>query len=488
MKKTLAALLSLYLLLIMAGCADDQQAIYDEFADKPSSASSSRFESDSSSSNGPDSELQGELRVGVKLPVESNNNVNVGIGLVAKEFEAMHPHVKITVEPGITVEEMMDTEMYPATESRYTQKRIVELMSGEAPDIMEMSGISISRYAGSGLLCDLYSFGDFDQAFPADEFYTGMLKGAETEKGLFAIPISGYPSVMWVNQEVAGLLDIDLQAMESVTIRDLLDMYRSAVEQGIVEDSFVLDSDMTAVSLIANEYPALLDRAEGKALFDSDEFCELLEKTKSADFANPVAVGYQGSSVTGTADTFDTTTRLVNSGSFGRQNLLLYKIGSLKAEPIPIVTASGQRMFSGNTFAITENSKNKELAWEFLKFAISFQNMDEQGNAICTAGLYQEGKPVTKNEYYDDRYNRRFSLKRAFLQDALQAALAKSYDEDFYGRIAKMFDKSDTLAESDPLFYDALIPIYTDYFDHDLLTAQQCAKQLQEKADIYLQE
>lgn len=206
MRKPISVLLVLCLLSI-SGCTNDQQAIYDEFADKPSSAVSSAVSS--TTPEEPIDELTGELTIRKKYQsFKPVGDVLTSIDLIAAEFEAMHPGVKITVEAGISAEEFNTTDenAYQAIESKYTQNLIVELMSGEAPDIIDMEGLSIPRYSKSGVLCNLYSFGDFDVTFPEDKYFTNILKAAETDKGLFAMPISARPMWYLVNQEVAGLL------------------------------------------------------------------------------------------------------------------------------------------------------------------------------------------------------------------------------------------------------------------------------------------
>lgn len=488
MRKIVSISFVLYLLFTMAGCANDQQAIYDEFADKPSSVISSAVSSETSEETA--GELTGELHILKKYELAGINGLLFGIDLIAEEFEAMHPGVKITIEAGISDEEYSTTDetLYRTIESRYTQNLIAELMSGEAPDIIDMSGLSIPRYSESGLLCDLYSFGDFDDALPEDEYFTNMLKAAETDKGLFAIPIAGKPSWVWVNQEVAGLLDVDLKAMESINAQDVIDMFNAAVDGGLVEDSFVVAEGMTANSLFSYQYPDLLDEGTGQARFNTEEGRALLEGVKGLRFPRKVSELASYSGNTGAPPVFDKSTWLIMGGSPIKTDLVNYTLGSLKAEPIPEGTINGHRMFSSlYVYAISQNCQNKELAWEFLKFALSFNNIDENGKAICTAGLYEEGKTVNKSDYYQEKNGNSF-LKRDTAQDALKIMMGKLYTDEIGAFVIDTYDKADTLRRGDPLLEDALLPVFTDYFDHDLLSTEQCAKRLQEKADIYLQE
>lgn len=490
MRKLIAVLLILCLLCI-SGCTNDQQAIYDEFADKPSSAISSAVSSEAAESTagktGADG-LTGELRIGRKYEWKSKYGTLIGIYLAAAEFEAMHPGVKIVFEAGISDEEynVTDEALYQATEARYTQNRTVELMSGEAPDIVDMDGLSMEKIAASGLLYDLYSFGDFNEAFPEDKYFTNMLKGAETEEGLFALPIDGNPSFLWVNREVAELLDVDLKSMESINIQDILDMYHKAADQGLVADSFVVNEQMSPDNILQWEFPSLIDERAGKADFNTDSFCSLLEDIKGARFGHSVSEGTSFHSDNGPPPEMDATTQLCFHGTLDQTDMVNYATGLLKAEPVPRSTTDGRRLFGGEVYAITQNCKNKELAWEFLKFAVSFFNIDENGKAICTAGNWTEGETVDKKEYYELKGGP--FLKRDAAQEAWKLMMGKTYTDEIGARMLEICEGADTLTDRDPRLYDAMQPLYLDYFDRDLLTAEQCAQQLQEKADIYLQE
>ncbi len=480
MKKALSVLLALCLLLSLGACGNDQKAVYEEFANKKES---------SEAPEEPEVELTGELRIGIKYELTSRIGLLYNINLIAAEFEALHPGVKVTVEGGISMEEAreLDGNLYLATEMRYTQNRAVELMSGEAPDILYMQGLSVPRYSESGLLCDLYSFGDFDEAFPEDEYFTNILKAAETDKGLFAMPITASPSWRWINQEVAGLLDVDLKSMESINAQDIMDLFNAAVDGGLVADSFVVAEGMTPDSFFMEQYPDLLDEGAGKAYFNTEECLTLLEGIKGLRFPRTVAEIAYYHSDNGPPPVFDTTTWLEMSGGPEKTVLVNYSLGALKAEPVPTSTINGHRIITGTPYAITQSSKNKELAWEFLKFAVSFVNVDENGNAICTAGSFTEGEPVDKSEYYELRTNYTF-LKRDTEQEALKLMMGKTYKDEIGAFVMDSYEKADTFYQYAPRLNDALTPVFIDYFDRNLLTTEQCAKQLQEKAEIYLNE
>lgn len=167
----------------------------------------------------------------------------------------------------------------------------------------------------------------------------------------------------------------------------------------------------------------------------------------------------------------DNTTRLVASAALSQGELMGYLTGQIDGILLPEATERGSRLFTGSLYAINSASQQQELAWEFLKFWVSWQEEDS-----------------AEDSSFYDRYGGEYPVNRAIAQQKLQAELGKLYDEELAEKVLDLLDSADALNQFDPLLYQNFQPILADYFDRDLTDAAACATQLQERADLYLKE
>ena len=148
-----------------------------------------------------------------------------------------------------------------------------------------------------------------------------------------------------------------------------------------------------------------------------------------------------------------------------------YLTGQIDGILLPEATEQSSRLFTGSLYAVNSASQQQELAWEFLKFWVSWQDADS-----------------AEDSSFYDRYGGEDPVNRAIAQQKLQVELGKLYEEELAGKVLDLLDSADALNQFDPLLYQNFQPILADYFDRDLTDAATCATQLQERADLYLKE
>ena len=135
----------------------------------------------------------------------------------------------------------------------------------------------------------------------------------------------------------------------------------------------------------------------------------------------------------------------------------------------------GGTAFRGmNMFGITAGCENPELAWEFLKFMISQKDFPERLH------LYGD-----KDEVYRELYGGNLPIHRGNLQALCDAYFQDSGVFEAADRLMKQFT---SLQFQEGELGASLLEIYLDYYQYDLITAEECAKQLQERAWIYFNE
>ncbi len=464
MKKALSFLLALCLLLSLGACGNDQKAVYEEFANKKES---SEAESQAAADEG--DELSGELRIAVEQAVYED----MGLDLAAKEFCKLHPNVSIAFEAGMTQDEAMnsDSDTFARLRSNYAQRIATQLMGSDPPDIIETGNLGVRRYSESGLFCNFYDFPDWAETFPEDEYYMDVLTGAQTGKGLFALPTCFGVEAVKVNRDVAEALDIDLDAWDSATLEQLLELYGQAVEKGIVPEDFYFCEAYTKWEYCETELDSFLNPKAGEARFDSPEFIGFISRLQPARFKQPVATG---TFFYDEEKTFAEGASLVLNTRLSHYNIFSYfdVLGDTGGVAVPYENRDGKLVAAaGNTLSIPVSSPNKELAWEFIKYIHT--QMPEGG---------------ADNEYYNNRFQGSFPLNKALAEDSLKKRLGKLFDESHLEAMQAVMGREKAVKFTDIRLDDVLKDILVQYFDQGLISAEQCAQDLQERTEIYLNE
>lgn len=110
------------------------------------------------------------------------------IDILAEKFMDMHPNVEIIVE---RQEDNKVTYMY---------RIAIDLLSGTATDLIDLSALDINHKAQSGLLVNLYEFMDNDPKFNKSDYYTNIFEAMEYQGGLYAMPLSFQYDMVYISK------------------------------------------------------------------------------------------------------------------------------------------------------------------------------------------------------------------------------------------------------------------------------------------------
>lgn len=246
-----------------------------------------------------------------------------------------------------------------------------ELITGKGPDIIDVRDLHYKEFAAKNLLTDLYPFIDSDPDINRDDFLPGVLRASELDGCLYQVfqefwidTLVGHPSVLgenpgWTMDELMAVLDANPGADIPLGGRfDKLRFMRMAVSSNI------------------DEY---IDWETGTANFDTPDFVHLMEYIDSrfpdepdpdwgyyvdshAFSSEAVAKGRQ---IMSSTVFFDTLTRChYYKAIFGEEYIF-------KGFPSRDGKVNNLIYTYRPTFAILEQSGNKEAAWSFLRMILS---------------------------------------------------------------------------------------------------------------------
>ena len=429
--------------------------------------------------------LESRPSPGELFPVEENTEfsgtltISTSIGSEMLEnwaaaFEAAYPNVEVEIDAGFdSVAAAARAEEQGGGLGAENQQNLVELFSGTAGDIVELTTAPYQRYMESGLFWDLNQFMDSDPDFHREDYYTNVLEAWETEEGELPVVGTVAPQLMYFNKEV--LDDLGLQLLkdypEGMNYQEILSLYREALEKGALEEGAPLGKYMSPTSFDAFENLNYLDRDVTASHFDDPGYVEYLTAMKK------VPTGTAPFSVAASFEPFVGKEDLVNLGGIQFSNLS--ELSGLTSELGGVFQTyrleNGGTAFRGmNMFGITAGCENPELAWEFLKFMISQKDFPDQLH------LYGD-----KDEVYRELYGGNLPIHRGNLQALCDAYFQDSGVFEAADRLMKQFT---SLQFQEGELGASLFEIYLDYYQHDLITAEECAKQLQERAWIYFNE
>ena len=248
-----------------------------------------------------------------------------------------------------------------------------DIVSGDCPDVIDLSGLNVEQMAAKGVFEDMFTWLDRSSVLSRDNLVESVVAGWTYDGRLVGVPrIFSLQIVMGRAQDVGAEMGWSLYDMIA-----LADKYPDIpLFDGLSR------GEMLEICMMYNE-SAFVDLISGECRLDSDEFKAVLEFVKRYPQEKPAV------------NQFAATSRIMNRevllaeitiDDFDR--LQLYNEvfgGSATCIGYPTVDgdSAGFSILARNIFAIAAKSSNKEGAWEFIE---SYLTTEES--------IYSNGFPV----------------------------------------------------------------------------------------------
>ena len=363
--------------------------------------------------------------------------------------------------------------------------------SGTVYDMVFLDAfMPIESYVKKGMFVDLYEFFDKDPDISRDDLL-GILKSIyETDGKLYIYPVGYYIVTVLGKSSLVGS-DEKLTVDEIIKINDNLPHGTSLFT--FSNRNSVLFSMLRAG---ASEY---IDKKNAKCNYNSAEFIKMIEFAKTLP-----AISYASKSNM-------TETDIEMLDTIRNNRTYFYEISPMSIKSLfemeyyygedeyvikgyPNQTGNGSFVNCQAYIDIVEKSKNKEGSWEFIKYWLS----DE-------IQLYQEGScfPLTntalkamldkyRNEYYyiDNSTGllKRYGIRFLSESDRLRLNYEEyHFTEENNEKIIRFFNNIDVTPMYDKTVIDIIQDEIDPFFAGDL-TAEKCAKYIQNRVSTYLNE
>ena len=474
-KKIISLILAVILTVSLAACG-------------PKSESTSEQVSQSGDGTAKSQEV-----ITISVPA-SNRQLDMAISRFQKE----HPEYRI------------DIQTYPSSDyETYVKNLNTQILSGKGPDIISVAGLPCENYIDRNILADIGELMAKDSSFDMSKYYTNIFDAMKTNGRLYVLPTSFTFNVLMANQEILDQSSIKIDdghwtwndfksASEKVTQKEVAGAGNRAALPGV--------SSMDMLNLFTDgSYSNYINADNKKASFTSQGFIDLLNTVKAFGDEKLVNSNVQ-------------TDMVSVLDAAGRGSIVFYPCNiddyfmywfmksalndHLSLYNIPSAGNSGSRTFTTNSlYAINKNSKNTEIAWEFLKVLLSdeiqsqaLQEEGSQGKPGASGGIAIGGFPINRTAQLQKAQlvidtskgmTRKIKLKlNGPGEISLSPAAMTQADIDY---INKFISELNTYANADPNIDNIIQDEAKAFFNGDK-SAEETAELIQRRANTYLGE
>jgi len=436
----------------------------------------------------------------------------------ARAFEELYPGTKVNVETFSAMPEIrtggsgnmtmqsIQIQDDPQSRTDYLNRLNTSIMSGQGADIFAMDIIPLQKFIESGNLENLEDYMTLDPAFNKSEYRQNILDASKYLNGMWFLPVDylfnyfAYDSTL-----VPAGIAANFGAGKAWSTDDL---FKTGVP--LYDGSYKLfnatdfDRGLNGMfyQMFNENYEKFVNLKEGRANFQDGAFANLLETVRDygqKGYIPRAITGEQSAgrvmqmmSIDAPRDRFffklnsqfslltqylRSTNRMIMMGSAG--NVMSNEDDDLVAGIQ--ANADGSVPYRYNlAFGINSGSKNKETAWAFIKFLLSKEMQ-------LSTNLNMTGLPLN-NEARAQKAETVFSglLGPAGMESALNEQNSLLLRE-YLSVMESLSDLINSYSVRDRYITDLTAQDIQFYIDGSR-SAQETARVLQNKADLYLSE
>jgi len=356
-------------------------------------------------------------------------------------FENLHPDIRINLNTFPAIDSFSDT----AQQRDVAMRLATEFMSGGGPDIVDSAHIPFFSYARLGYFEDLYYFIDRDEDINRNDFYSSILKSLETGGELFRISNDYNITFVSVNVDYVDLINRHTINEHHMTLQRMHEIASEIDKRGLfsVRD---LSENNFAMNYITNNISRYYNLSDKYVNFNK-EFISAIQGLK---IMRDSFESYEEPRFL-----FEGMRSFVNFYFFTRMLLP----GRYEERAFIMLNDEGNHIGDANTLSINSNSENKDLAWEFIMFAMSYD-----GFRLMPAPGIPIRRSVTARLLSSDCDEENQLLK--VLEDLLDNRIISTEVKD-------------------PFFLEIVSNAHTDYVA-GIATLEEFAATLQERLTIYV--
>lgn len=301
----------------------------------------------------------------------SEDSYDYRIQFIINEFEKRYPDMKIQ-------KVMFNPNSGDGIEG-YVKRILTDTLSGEGPDILLLDNMSTRKLEKSRMLVDLKPLLEKDSDFNEEDYNMPVINAGIYEGKQVVMPLDYYVNQYITTKELLDSKNIVLDKVENQNdFINAIDTYISSLNNE--KNKYLFGAPINIEDFLASSGEKFINYDDKEVYFNKPEFKEIIDNYKkiynvSKKLSDMVGVsgvdGFEGlrkgnvlfsNDPISMRDTFFEYESLINQAIKETQvidTIPTYKGGD---KVVPIV---------GSSLAISDNTKNVEAAYNFIKIAIS---------------------------------------------------------------------------------------------------------------------
>ncbi|MDO5445403.1 MAG: extracellular solute-binding protein [Eubacteriales bacterium] len=367
-----------------------------------------------------------------------------------------------------------------------------EIMAGNCPDIIDMSGLSIAQLSAKGILEDLYPYMEKDPEIKKDAFLPNVLAAAESDGKLMH-------TFSWFNLNTVVGASMIVGDEPGWTYDDLYNALRDMPDECTPFDVSTTRDEIlnTCLNLDMADF---VNWSTGEVNFDNEEFVDLLK------FAESFPENYDWETYDWENDNPEARIRegrqMLYQTTLSSLDNLMYIEASYNGTPVtfigyPTNNGTGNTLALDSGYAMSFSCSDKDAAWSFLRqfFTESYYEnygyyglpvqkelLEKKLNKVCTItykinndGEYEldaNGEKIPEEHYYamGDMANTYYCLS-----------------EEMAAKFMDLVDTTSRVSLTDQSIKDIVTKQSAAFFSGQK-SAEEAAKLVQSNAKIYVNE
>lgn len=395
--------------------------------------------------------------------------------LAVSQFQAEHPDVEISIEDhkGAFYGASDTEEEFERRIDQFAAAINTAMMAGRGPDIICFSqNLPYRRYIDKNMFVNLGELMEKDTGFRKEELNLKVIDALQYNDGLYVMPLGYQFNVLFASRPI---LDKENLAIDdrSWTWNDFVKaaekIRKDTDNDGKIDQFSTYLYSKEEIIFLLSDYEKFVDIENKKAYFATDEFISMLESCKAytdkelffieGDIEKIKDMSQKGSIAFVQWPLSDYFSADFIKSYFFPDDVRLLRMPTDDADG-----AVSMEFIPGDMYAINRNAKYRDEAWEFLKLLLS--------KKYQSSTSFQAGFPINNEalKVIADRSRNVMGVKQETI-DEVNGFIADVSEYRYYDKQARSIIKAEAA-----------------YFFAGSRSAEETARILQNKMDIYLNE
>lgn len=405
-------------------------------------------------------------------------NTDWGIRRLVIDFNKKSENYRISI---------LDYDALYSTEEDWTAGRTrlnTDIVSGKVPDIILIdNSMPVDSYISKGLFADLKPFIEKDEAFAMEDFMPNIIEAFSVDGKLYSL----VPSYN-IDTLVAKTSEVGKE--RGWTVQEAQELLASKPEGTQFMVNMTRDAMMQYCFTISGSQ--FIDWEKGTCNFNTDEFIGMLEFIKTFpeevnweampdDFWDSYdAMWREGKAIANFASIGDFRDfNNLEKGTFGEEVTMI---------GFPSSDGDGSAIWPNLRFALSDKSKNKDGAWEFLRTFLTdeYQETVEYGFPLNVKLLEERVQKAMERPYYMDENNNKVEYDETYFVNGVEVAISPMTKERADEVVAELYSFTQIYRADDTLF-NIVQEEAAPYFAGQK-NAKEVASIVQSRVQIYVNE